>query len=391
MSLTYHTDRVEGVRWLRTRWNSSFFGGAAAQDLGLHRLLFYNVVIYFFASRPSDVARWAEVSDVFWAPTSFFRLLHLPVFPATALSVALWIWRTSLLLALVGLFTRLSTVLAFILGFYLLGLPHDFGKVNHNDAVVVVGLAIFAFSRCGDAWSLDGLRRARPNVVSESQLSGKYSWPLGLYRLMLALVLFSPGVAKLRGPGFGAWALSNNLYNTLVAHQYTHAPPTGIGLLLVRSPWTCQVLAAGAPMLELSTPLLVLLPVRARTFFAGSVVAMLLGFWLMMGVFFKELIVLLVLFFFPWRDVAAWLLDRVAIPRLAVLYDGSCGLCKRTIATLRALDVFGCVDMWDVLADWPRVSARWPTLNQKVCLEDMHVATERGRIYTGFYAYRALA
>lgn len=391
MRSTLLTDALEGVRWLRSRWNSNFFAGASAAELGFHRLLFYGFILYVLAFQPSNIARWADVSDVFWTPTSFFRLLHLPVLPAAVLSVALWIWRGSLMLAFAGLFTRPSAVVAFVLGFYLLGLPHNFGKVNHNDAIVVLGLAIFASSRCGDAWSLDGLRRARPGTDQDSDLSGNYSWPLGLYRLMLALVLFSAGVAKLRGPGFSAWVLSNNLYYLLVAHHYTHSPPTGIGLLLVRFPWICQVVAGAAVVIELSTPLLAVLPLHLRTLLAASVVAMLIGFWLMMGVFFRELIVLLVLFFFPWREVGLWLVDRAPTARLAVLYDGSCGLCKRTIATLRALDVFGRVDMWDVLADWPQLAARWPTLAQGACLEDMHVITDQGRIYTGFYGYRALA
>jgi len=107
-------------------------------------------------------------------------------------------------------------------------------------------------------------------------------------------------------------------------------------------------------------------------------------------VLFVDLISLFAIFFFPWQDMAAGLMVGRARPRLAVLYDGSCGLCNRTIATLRSLDYFGRLEMYDVLADWPRASTRWPALDQAACLEDMHVITEDGRVYTGFYGYRAL-
>ena len=73
------------------------------------------------------------------------------------------------------------------------------------------------------------------------------------------------------------------------------------------------------------------------------------------------------------------------------LYDGSCGLCNRTVGVVRALDLLGRVDVLDALADWPRVSVRWPALDQRACLEDMHVTTDRGRVHVGFYGYSAFA
>jgi predicted DCC family thiol-disulfide oxidoreductase YuxK len=383
MSFVSRTDTVQSLRWLGARWSSIFFGGASAAELGFYRLLFFGYILYFFALR-IDISRWAEVSDVFWSPTSLFQLFHLPVLSATGLTAVVWAWRLTLALALVGLFTRVSTLAALGLGFYVIGLPQNFGKINHNDAIVVIGLAIFAFSRCGDAWSLDGLRRDRPRA------GGSYSWPVELYRLMLTLILFSAGVAKLSGAGPVAWVLSNNLYYTILAHHYTHSPGS-VGLLLTRYPWTCQLLAGSALTLELTAPLLVLLTVRWRTLLAAGIVAMMLGFWQMLGVFFRDFIALLVIFCFPWRQLGAWLAAGSGSPRLAVLYDGSCGLCNRTIAMVRALDLLGRVEVLDALADWPRVSVRWPALDQSACLEDMHVVTDRGRVHVGFHGYRALA
>ena len=374
--------------WLAARWAQLVFPAAAPAELGWLRILFYGAVTVFSFSLHGDVARWARVDDVFWAPTFFFRLLDIPVLPATVLSVLLWVWRASLVLAAVGLFTRASTLLALILGFYLIGLPHNFGKINHGDAITVLGLAVFAFARAGDAWSIDRLRQARD--ADAGGPSGHYSWPLGLYRLLLALVLFGAGVAKLRAPGPLAWVLTDNLHNTLIRHHYTHAPPIDVGLFVARFPWVCHLIAGGALTLELLAPLLCLFSPMPRAAFAGLIIGMMVGFWLTLGVLFAEFLTLLVIFFFPWRIVAERVVGYRPAARLSVLYDGSCGLCRRTVGVIRALDLRGAVEILDVLADWPAISSRWPGLDQRACLDDMHVMLG-GRAHTGFHGYQALA
>jgi predicted DCC family thiol-disulfide oxidoreductase YuxK len=386
------TDALQSLRWLTGRWTGALFAGAPAAELGFHRILFFGAVLFYSFVHYGDAIRWPEVADVLWSPTALFRILHLPVLPAAGLLVVLWVWRLSLAFALVGLFTRASACLAVILGFYIVGLPHNFGKINHNDAIVVIGLAIFALSRCGDAWSVDGMLRHAPDDGDvDAGSSGHYPWPLTLCRLMLALILFAAGVAKLRSPGFAEWVLTDNLTNLLIAHHYTHYPPSNIGLLLARYPWTGHVLAASTIAIELVAPIAAFASLRIRTVLAANLVAMLVGFWIMLGVLFAELTTFLVIFFFPWREVAIRL-DRSSVgPRLTVLFDGSCGLCIRTVAVIQHLDVLGRIEVSDVLRDWDRLARRWPALSQQACLETMHVVTPSGRVSTGFYGYRAMA
>jgi predicted DCC family thiol-disulfide oxidoreductase YuxK len=386
------TDAFRSVRWLAGRWNGALFAGAPAAELGFHRMLFFSAVLVFSFVHYGDVIRWAQVADVFWSPTSLFRILHLGPPFAGGLFAVLWLWRLSLVFALIGLFSRASASLALLLGFYIVGLPHNFGKINHDDAIVVIGLVIFALSRCGDAWSVDSLvRPARGGGDVDARWSGHYSWPVHLCRLMLALIPFAAGVAKLRSPGFAEWVLTDNLSHLLIAHHYTHYPPSNIGLVLAQFPGAVQILAGATVVIELLAPVAVVAPLRIRTVLAANLVAMLVGFWIMLGVLFVELTTFLVIFFFPWREVGSWLARPLAHRPLSVLYDGSCGLCLQTVAIIRRLDILARIELWDVLGEWERLERRWPFLSQQACLENMHVVRVDGRVYTGFYGYRALA
>ena len=77
--------------------------------------------------------------------------------------------------------------------------------------------------------------------------------------------------------------------------------------------------------------------------------------------------------------------------KFAVFYDGSCGLCKRTMSVIRSLDLLNRVEIYNVTDDWPEISRRFPHLNRGACLEDMHAVTADGKTAAGFDAYRALA
>ena len=88
-------------------------------------------------------------------------------------------------------------------------------------------------------------------------------------------------------------------------------------------------------------------------------------------------------FWIPWTAVAAAL--RNAWPargRYAMLYDGSCGVCRRTVDIVQRLDVLGRVDVLDAARDWPSVERRYPMLSQAACLDEMHVLRPDGRSRT---------
>jgi len=73
------------------------------------------------------------------------------------------------------------------------------------------------------------------------------------------------------------------------------------------------------------------------------------------------------------------------------LYDGSCGICRKTVSVLSRLDVRRRLVFHDALNRWSSIRALFPGLRQDDCLETMHVVTASGEVKTGFDAYRAIS
>ena len=172
---------------LTTRLALFWFRPSAPTNLAVNRILFYGIVLYYygFAYARADFAAWAAFPDAFWDPIWYFRWLHLPVLSAGALTVLALVWKTSLAFSALGLFTRASSAVSFVLGAYLLGLMQCFGKTHHFDFPALVVLGILALSRCGDVLSLDRAIRMRAGsaagaAAAEVSPSGEYTWPIRL-------------------------------------------------------------------------------------------------------------------------------------------------------------------------------------------------------------------
>ncbi len=75
--------------------------------------------------------------------------------------------------------------------------------------------------------------------------------------------------------------------------------------------------------------------------------------------------------------------------KLQIIYDGACPLCRRTIRWLKFLDWFKFLQYRD-LTDWQKLQKDFPQLDYNRCLEEMHVITPSGNIFTGFHGFRII-
>jgi hypothetical protein len=286
-------------------WNAFWFAPAPARGLALARIAFFGLLALLYA--PYDFRGWADVAPVFWSPVWAFAELGLRPASAPVLAVLQALWKLALVGACLGVATRASLWLSFGLGFYLLGLPHNFGKIHHYDAILVFTFLIMACARCGDALTLDRwARRAltgRPPAVAAP--SGEYTWPVRLVWLLLALVFLGAGVSKLRTSGL-AWIWSDTLAIFLVQHQYRYGnavPLTSLGLALAQHAWLCRLLAAGTVACELGYPL-TLVSRWARRLLVPGALLLQLGIRIFLGPTFFDFMVCNV-FWVPWDRLAS--------------------------------------------------------------------------------------
>ena len=307
------------------------------------------------------------------------------------------IWKALLVLSALGIFTRISTAGAFLLGTYLIGIPESFGKIHHADAILVWAMATLALSRSGDGWSVDALVRAarRPEEPPRPR-SGEYTWPIRMMWLVMSIIFFSAGVSKLRHGGL-AFVTTDALATHFIHSNYGLGRPAGPplvdwGLWFARHPMLCRVMGAVSLFFELALPF-ALFSRWARRIVVPGVFSLQLGITFLMGPDFLRF-AFCYLFWVPWEKMGAALknsTDTNTRSRHHFLYDGSCGLCQKTVAVLRRLDLLGRIVFHDALRDWPAIQAAFPTLSQEECLENMHVVTASGRVETGFDAYRAIS
>lgn len=283
----------------KKRWMNFWFEPQNPTDLCVSRALFFGALFFFYL--PQDFASWGAVSEAYWMPIGIFRVLRIPAFSTEALEALQIVWKAALVLSCIGLFTRLSVFTSLILGFYLLGLPHNFGKTHHFDAPLIFIFGILFVSRCGDYWSADWLIKRRKNPLAANvESSGEYRWPVRAVWVTLALVFFAAGFAKLRHSGL-EWVFSENMAAILIQHQYHVAnddPLTAWGLYIAQYGWLAVLLAGGALIMEVGYPL-ALFSRRLRWIFVPGMLLVLVGIRVLMGPTFEQFVICH-LFWIPW-------------------------------------------------------------------------------------------
>ena len=284
------------TRALYEGWMRFWFAPKDPANLAVCRILFFGFIFLFYL--PVDFALWGDVADVFWRPTFFFGSLNIPALSPSTLGVLQVLWKAALALSCVGLLTRVSTATAFVLGFYLLGLPHNMGKVYHTDALLVFVFGIMTIARCADAWSVDHWWRSRKRRdAAWPAESGEYRWPVRAVWLLLSLIFFAAGFAKTKDSGL-AWVFSENMGVLLVKQQYGNDALVDWGVYLAQWPLLYQAMAGATVLLELGYPL-AMISRRARWLFVPGMALAQIGIRVLMGPWFPQFL-LCNLFWIPW-------------------------------------------------------------------------------------------
>jgi hypothetical protein len=195
------------------------------------------------------------------------------------------------ILLLIGAATRVSGPICFAASALHLCLVHSFGKIGHDDAVMLLILFPLLFSAWGEALSVDGLRGGEA-PPPPSPAPWPADWALWLATLAVALPYLSAGGLKLYYGKFLASGTFAAFLESRIIHAATWDPdpqaPWALGLMewLLGRPLVMRVAAFGTVAFELGF-WIGLCSRRLRLLAWATAVAFHAGIWLLSGIGFE--------------------------------------------------------------------------------------------------------
>lgn len=199
---------------LGNRWNQIWFEPLAPYPLAAFRIAFGIYLLGIFLKYVSIVELSFSnqgvyspylVGDIAPAPSSASAIYY-----ATLLAIAALI---------LGLFTRIATLLVFLLFEYHLHL--NFAVYNFGiDRLNVIILIVLCFADSGAAWSLDARWRKAPRFIP--------AWHIRLLQFQLVALYFGNGLWKVLNPewftGIGLQSTLASEYGSPLAFQLLNLP-----------------------------------------------------------------------------------------------------------------------------------------------------------------------
>jgi hypothetical protein len=164
----------------------------------VHGLFLFDTVLTSYSalgSLPPTILRPTGVMK--FLPWGFFDLLQTHSGMLTLKTLML----VSLLLSTAGFLTRFSTKTSLLLVLFYQGLLRSFGHFNHDEMIAIYFLVVFAFTPCGDAFSIDNWLSRRGRTAPQRPAFA-YAYPILLMQLLLAWAYFSSALIKLRVAGW---------------------------------------------------------------------------------------------------------------------------------------------------------------------------------------------
>ena len=182
-------------------------------NLALFRVAVFGTLLLRLLTARQQLLNFSSVPRVLMvAPAGLGGVLpYVPINP-TIVSVAWLAMVTTVLLAAIGAWTAPAAWASAALAVYVLGIPEFFGKVNHFDQHLVAFAALLAVSPSADALSVDAWRHNQdPGHGTALRSRVAYGLPLRFAWILIGLVYFFPGLAKLASAGLG-WNPRNHMW-----------------------------------------------------------------------------------------------------------------------------------------------------------------------------------
>ena len=243
------------------------------ENLGIFRILFFLTPLLYFAisfeTFTHMIYPWVHMPEGnregLFLIGDMYNVLPLNETIAVFIGVLWWL---SALFSLIGLFTNLSIALFALSTFYILGIPQFHGEVNHTHYLIWFSF-ILACSPCGDAFSIDLLRKGQYRYFIPVQ-STSYTLPLSFIALLLGIIYFFPGFWKIWSCGLD-WGLTDNLQNHLHEkwRQFANWKPI---ILIDNFPFLYRSAGLSTILIETSFLFLIFFPVARPLIAIGGLI-----------------------------------------------------------------------------------------------------------------------
>ena len=288
-------------------WNSFWFTPGSAFDLGVARFFVVGYYLVFkLTERPFDFQAWAKVYRIFskvypWQTPWLLKKMNISVEPNKFHSVIIQAYVFALIMTMLGLLTTAACFIALVLGLYLHGLRH--GIRNHHTGIPIhFCLLGFLFSQSGKAFSLDSFISGNFNF-DLLHYSAWHGWGLIYIKVVMALVIFATGYAKIKQiPGGHIFWKKGHLADLTRVHDFPFffvAPIFSMSRFFRKFPNIEVILSLGTVVIEVLYPIVLFFPLTAW-FFVPNFVAMLIGFRIFIGARFDFFAAILVGIYVPW-------------------------------------------------------------------------------------------
>jgi predicted DCC family thiol-disulfide oxidoreductase YuxK len=251
------------------------------------------------------------------------------------------------------------------------------------DMILSSLLLILCLAPIGRALSLDRVREAR--LVKQRDLSARppvftSAWACATTRLMqiqMAVVFFFSAAEKLKGEdwwnGDAVWYVFSDadMYNSVMLD------------ILAPRYWLVNLATYGTILIEIAYPFLIWQR-RTRPFVLAGAIFLHLQFAFLMGLYYFSFVMINGHLSFLSRGWLSALGDwwKRKIGAMEMIYDGRCGFCRRSMASLLAFDGLDQIQVRDF-----RINPS-PIVSDEKVNKALYLVLPDGRALSGFEAYR---
>lgn len=214
------------------------------KHLEIWRIVFYLLLFIYWLD--PNVKDYFMLSDVYWKPVSYFKLLPFLKPPFGGIIYFQYAWQASLLFAALGFLSSVTKWISFVGALFFIGYPNNFYFVTADAAAAIFAMGFLAMCPIGKIYSVDWALKKFPTVITAETLVE--AWPIRAFQMLLVTFWVCAGFQKIRISGLG-WITNNSLGNYLVWAQHP------VGVWVVSIPGLSYFLGAVTVFAELVAPL----------------------------------------------------------------------------------------------------------------------------------------